>query len=217
MTYFLQALHDGSTKPLRTGWLALLAAALLLFGGHAVAQGFTVSITVDENCNGLFENSTGFSSTLPCGLQNDPGPGGLANVLTYSLLNPPGLVAGDVFLQDGVGGPILDVIRFNSAEICFGSTGCLVFYSDNTDGFDALADTVSPPGAFYANTITLLETGFEGGFQGAIYTPIAGQPGFVAGAAGPVTYRLISDVPEPATLALLGLGLAALGFGRRKR
>src|SRR6266850_50109 len=147
MTYCLRALHDRSTKPGRTGWLALLAATLLLFGGHAVAQGFSIDTTVDENCNGRLTNTAGFDQALPCALQNDPGPGGLANVLTYGLLNPPGLVAGDVFLQDVVGGLILDVIRFNPAEICFNTTGCLVFYSDNIGGSDALGDTPSPPGA----------------------------------------------------------------------
>jgi hypothetical protein len=178
---------------------------------------FSVTVTVDENGNGLLANTAGFSGTLPFALQNDPGPGGLANVLTYSLLNPPGLTAGDVLMQDGAGGPILDVVRFNPGETCTdGSTGCLVFYSDNVDGFDSLGDTPSPPGAFYANNITILEIGSETN-NGAIYTPIAGQPGFVAGAAGPVTYNLLSDVPEPASLGIFLVGLAGLGLARGRR
>src|SRR5215510_10899830 len=48
-------------------------------------------------------------------LQADPGPGGLASVLTYNLLGPPALVAGDVLMFDVAEGAILDVIRFNPA------------------------------------------------------------------------------------------------------
>jgi hypothetical protein len=177
-----------------------------------------VITTVDEDGNGTILGGLGLVP-LPSGFEADPGPGGLASALTYGLDNPPGLIAGDVFLLEGLGGPISDVIRFNPQQTCpGGSVGCLVFYSDNLDGVDALADTGFPT-ANYLNTITLVELA-----GGTIYTPTVGQPGFVAGAGLPVTYVLISDVeasvPEPASIILLTtafLGAGAIEFRRRAR
>lgn len=217
----------------RIGWAVLPVGVFLLSAGcaavaapytpdntiPALQPAFSITISVDENRNGRFTNTAGFAAALPSALQNDPGPGGRPNILTYSLINPPGLTAGDVRLQDGVGGPILDVVRFNPGERCVdGSLGCLLFYSDNIDGFDALADTPGPPFAFYPNTITIPEIGPEGNNR-AVYTPVAGQPGFVLGAGGPVTFVLISDapVPEPASLAILGAGLTGLAIARSRR
>jgi hypothetical protein len=200
-------------KRLQSG--VLLAAALCFLCSPAVQA--DPIITVDELGHGtiLFPGSAPFA--MPFALQADPGPGGLASVLTYNLGGPPALVAGDVLLRDGVDGPILDVIRFNPAGT--GSPGyqaSLLFYSDNVDGFDALGDTPGAPGAFYTNTVTILEVGPEGN-NGAFYTPTANQPGFVPGFA--VQYNFISDaVPEPGSWALMLTGLGALSYWiRRKR
>jgi hypothetical protein len=199
--------------------LFLLPAFLVSIMPHASnAAGFSITITANENGQGLFTNSSGFVSTLPVDFQTDNGPGGLANALTYSLLNPPGLTAGDLLLTESAAGPISDIIRFNPTENCSGTIGCLVFYSDKLDGVDSLADIGLPTG-LYTNTISFMEIGPEGN-NGLTYTPLAGQPGFVAGAAGPVTYVLTSDAaptPEPSTIVLFGTGLGVLLVACRKR
>jgi hypothetical protein len=171
-------------------------------------------ITVNENGQGTLDFTSGGGGVTPLvgKLLPDPGPGGPPSVLTYNLLGPPSLVAGDVLLQDGVSGPILDVVRFNPAGTGGISTypASLLFYSDNIDGFDSLGDTTAPPRLLYSNVVTILETGTEGN-NGAFYTPLANQPGFVPGFA--VSYNLQSDVtpvPEPETFSLLGISIVGL-------
>jgi len=174
-------------------WVLLVACACV--------PAFAAVIEVDENCSGYIG-----AQQLPCGLAPDPGPGGLQSVLTYIL--PFAGFQGDVGLQDGPGGPILDVIRFNG-------DGTLLFYSDNTDGFEDLADTPAPPGSFYTNLVVIPEVGPEGS-NGAMYTPLPGQPGFDP-EFNP-TFLLQSDgAPEPASFLLFSAGLLAVGVLSARR
>jgi hypothetical protein len=179
----------------------------------AAAQ-FSVSITVNENGNGTLTNTSGFFANLPFAMAPDPGPGGLASVAQYGLLSPPGLVGGDVVLLDSA--VTADLLRFNPAV----NGGSLFFYSDQDGGIDALADT-GMPGSLNTNVVRLSETALIGGGFGFVYTPIAGQPGFVAGAGGPVTYTFTSDavnaVPEPASIIITSSGLVLLFLLRRWR
>jgi hypothetical protein len=191
--------------------IPIFIVMVMVAPNSANAQG-SITITVDENGHGVLVNSVTGTFALPFSLQADAGPGGLAGALTYNLLSPPGLVTGDLVLQEFAGGPLSDLIRFNS------NCGCLVFYSDVEDGSDALADIGFPTGR-YTNVVSFVESGPEGD-NGFSYTPIAGQPGFVAGAAFPVTYVIKSDtsVPEPASLVLLSSGLFGIGYiGHRRR
>jgi hypothetical protein len=201
--------------------VALVAGGSLFLGGRASAQ-FAITIAVDENGNGTFRNTTGFFSPLSAALLPDPGPGGLTAALTYGFLNPPGLTAGDLVLLEQTPTVTLfsDMIRFNPNQIApDGSLGTLVFYSDKEDTPLALGDT-GFPGNFYDNHALQVEVGPEGN-NGFTYTPTAGQPGFVAGAAGPVTYVIESDVPTttapvpaPPAVVLVGLGAGCVAVRR---
>src|SRR5437660_7738407 len=89
--------------------LASLPLLFCLWSGSAratpsfeasVCAGFCVTITLDEAGNGTLTNTAGFNSGVPFDVRPDPGPGGLSAVLFYGLLNPPGLVGGDVILLE---------------------------------------------------------------------------------------------------------------------
>lgn len=203
------------------GLVGATALGLGMLGAASSAsaqQVQTRTITIDENGHGTITGGDGVV-TLSFSLAADPGPGGLASVLTYALPSGTTVVPGDVFLQDLINDHLLtlDVIRFNQPVGTTALPGSIAFYSDNVDGFDALADTSGPPGAFYTNTVTMPELGPEEGPNGAIYTPTANQPGFISGFL--TTYVFISDsaVPEPATWAMMLVGFGAIGLAFRRR
>ena len=144
--------------------------AAILVGRLCGVPAPSVSISVDTLGNATFTGPNGaFALTSSTG--TDPGPGGLASVLTYTLLNPPSLVFGDVQLTGPLG--VTELIRFNASGT--GNPGypaSLLFYSSPTDGASHLVNTPTPPAKLYPNVVSVP--------LGTIYTPGPGQPGYVA-------------------------------------
>lgn len=191
--------------------LSLATALAIGAAAPVLAQGNNPRIVLRETGVGSIQFPGGPLGPLPGVLAPDPGPSGLASALTFNLLGPPSLVAGDLFLMEGTF--LSDVIRFNPSGT--GSPtyrASAVFYSAIGGPPGDLADTGFPSG-FYSNTFTLAE-----GPTGATYTPAPGQPGYVAGFS--VTYQMesLAAVPEPSSVVLLATGMVGLaGAAQRKR
>lgn len=193
-----------------------VAVSFAICGLGAASQAsanYNPLITIDEFGNGTLDFcGPGCPGPLPGVLAPDPGPGGLSSVLTYDLLGPPSLTAGDLLLFDAGTGVFSDVVRFNDYDTggVPGYPASVVFYSNPMDGYDSAADIFSPPGSFYANTISLTEVNGR-----VFYHPDVGQPGYVPGFD--VAYNILSDVPEPAAWALMLIGFGVLGAAARRQ
>lgn len=161
---------------------------------------------IDENGNGAiigagsvlgydpFPLTTPYVGSNP-GLVHDFYPGG-GTTLRYAL-PVTDVTSGDLLITDP-SGAVSDLIRFEP--------GYVFFYS--LPGGGSLADTVIPSN-LQANNITIPEVTLADGQIGALWEPLPGQPGFAPEAAAANStfgWNIVSDVPEPASVALLGLG-----------
>jgi hypothetical protein len=171
----------------------------------AVASGASASVhplvTVGENGLGSVDFcAPGCPEFMPGVMAPDPGPDGAASALTYDLLSPPSLVAGDLLIYKN--GVLHADFRFNASDTS------AVFYAVTPPGGAAALAQGPLPSTFYANQAAVSTVGSK-----AFYNPTAGQPGYVAGFnAG---YAI--STPEPSTWAMLLLGLGGMGAMARRR
>jgi hypothetical protein len=176
-----------------------LVCACVVLTTTAARGGLIMSF--DENGNGTLDTGT---SIIPLDY-------GVEDTLYYVL--PIAVVEGDVAVMEesGLIDTISDVLRFVNDPA--GAVGSRIYvYSDI--GESDLADVGIPPlGSNVVEVREVVVNGLIGVFD---YTPASGQPGCNPNPGGTLhTYNFTSDVPEPATIALLGLGV--LSLLRRKR
>jgi hypothetical protein len=191
--------------------LVAMLAIIALSAASAQAQALPL-IFFDEN--GTIGNGPGFPTPpVFAGVTTDPlSTGPPAATVNYILPFP--VVTGDVQLTEPPTG-ISDLVRFEN----LGPTGGeIFFYSDTattSDPGEALAD-VGLPTLLGPNPTVIAEVGPDNN-NSAVYIPTPGMPGFPLAGPPAIQYNIISDVPEPTSILLAGLGGASLLLALRRR
>jgi hypothetical protein len=179
---------------------AVVGGLCMLLGATAMSQ---MTLTAYET-NNIFWGGTDHSGTVLSG-------GGIQYDLPFQ--GTAGWLAAQPSIYDPSLPTYQDLVYFDGAfHASFYS------YAEDISDADAPADVTGswPPGGFSTPNEIVIETelALEGWAQ-FDWTPANGQVGW-----DPVntpTYIFVSDVPEPGTLGLVGLGLAGLAFKAHRR